>query len=133
MTANNSSKQILLVDDDFDVVEQLQMILQADGYTVITADSQASGEEALLSAKPDLAIFDLMMENSDSGFVLAHYLKNLYPQTPVILLTAVAAVTGMSFNSQNSEARNWTQVDKILDKPVRPEQLRAEVSRWLQA
>ncbi|HYK88492.1 MAG TPA: hypothetical protein VE398_06965, partial [Acidobacteriota bacterium] len=81
--------------------------------------------------RPALAIFDLMMEEKDSGFVLSYQIKKLYPDTPVIMLTAVAGATGLSFATQNPEAQSWTKVDKLLDKPVRPEQLRAEVRRLL--
>ncbi|MBN2339110.1 MAG: hypothetical protein JXP48_11275, partial [Acidobacteria bacterium] len=56
----------------------------------------------------------------------------LYPGTPLILLTAVAGATGLSFSALYPEARSWIQVDRILDKPVRPEQLRSEVRRLLQ-
>ena len=91
----------------------------------------ALGEEAILKVKPDLAVLDLMMEEKDSGFVLSHEFKKLYPDMPVILLTAVAGATGLSFTTQGSDAQSWIKVDKIMDKPVRPEQLRAEVSRLL--
>jgi CheY-like chemotaxis protein len=81
--------------------------------------------------KPDLAILDLMMEEKDSGFVLSHQIKKLYPELPIILLTAVVGATGLSFAAQRSDEQSWIKVDKIMDKPVRPEQLKAEVSRLL--
>jgi len=37
----------------------------------------------------------------------------------------------LSFKSQNLDAQSWIKVDKIMDKPVRPEQLKAEVRRLL--
>jgi CheY-like chemotaxis protein len=78
-----------------------------------------------------LAIVDLMMEEKDSGFVLSYQIKKLYPGTPVILLTAVTGATGLSFASQSEEAQSWTKVDRMLDKPIRSEQLKAEVGRLL--
>ncbi len=127
----STGQKILVVDDDLDLLEQVSAILAAEGYEVISADGRASAEEAILNAKPDLAILDLMMEEKDSGFVLGYEIKKLYPETPVILLSAVTGATGLSFASQSSEARSWTRVDKMLDKPVRPEQLKAEVRRLL--
>jgi DNA-binding response OmpR family regulator len=124
-------KKILAVDDDFDLLEQLTAVLTAAGYEVTAADGRAAAEDAILRVKPDLAILDLMMEEKDSGFVLSHQLKKLYPGMPVILLTAVAGATGLSFATQNADARSWIKVDKIMDKPVRPEQLKAEVRRLL--
>jgi CheY-like chemotaxis protein len=124
-------KKILVVDDDFDLLEQLKMVLTAAGYEVTAAEGSKAAEEELLKMKPDLAVLDLMMEEKDSGFVLSHQIKKLYPGTPLILLTAVAGATGVSFNTQNVEAQSWIKVDKILDKPVRPEQLKEEIRRLL--
>jgi len=124
-------KKILVVDDDIDMLEQVALILKAEGYQVIQAQGQKEGEEALLTTIPDLAVLDLMMENMDSGFVLCHHVKRLFPETPVILLTAVKAATGLDFNPQSDEAASWVKADVVLDKPVRPEQLRQEVRRLL--
>ena len=119
------------MDDDLDLLEQMKVILTAAGYEVAVAEGQSGGEDAVLSMKPDLAILDLMMEEKDSGFVLSHQIKKLYPGLPVILLTAVSGATGLSFNTQNPEAQSWVKVDKIMDKPVRPEQLKEEIRRLL--
>jgi DNA-binding response OmpR family regulator len=127
----NEQKKILVVDDDIDLLEQVAMVLRADGYKVIQAQGQKEGEEALLSTVPDLAVLDLMMEHMDSGFVLCHEVKRLFPETPVILLTAVKANTGLDFHPGSDEAASWVKADLVMDKPVRPEQLKQEVRRLL--
>ena len=124
-------KKILVVDDDIDMLEQVALILKKEGYQVIQAQGQKEGEEALLTAIPDLAVLDLMMENMDSGFVLCHHVKRLFPETPVILLTAVKAATGLDFSPTSQDAASWVKADVLLDKPVRPEQLKQEVRRLL--
>ena len=123
--------KILVVDDDIDILEQMAAMLTAANYEVIAAEGRAAAEEAILKTKPDLAILDLMMEEKDSGFVLSHQIKKLYPDMPVILLTAVTGATGLSFASQSPDERSWIKVDRIMDKPVRPEQLKAEIHRLL--
>jgi CheY-like chemotaxis protein len=125
------TKKILVVEDDIDQLDHISMILKADGYDVIKAQGQVEGEEAILSAIPDLAILDLMMENMDSGFVLCHEIKRLYPDTPVILLTAVKSETGVDFSPKSKGAASWIKADVMLDKPIRPEQLRIEVQRLM--
>jgi DNA-binding response OmpR family regulator len=124
-------KKILVVDDDLDLLEQMTSVLSAASYEVIAAEGRAAAEEAILKIKPDLAILDLMMEEKDSGFVLSHQIKKLYPDLPVILLTAVTGATGLSFDSQRPDSRSWIHVDAIMDKPARPEQLKAEIRRLL--
>ncbi len=127
----SAKKKILVVDDDPDILDQVTATLTAAGYETLSAEGRTEAEEALLKARPDLAILDLMMEEKDSGFVLSYQVKKLYPDTPVILLTAVTGATGLSFAARSAEEQSWTKVDKILDKPVRPEQLKAEVRRLL--
>jgi CheY-like chemotaxis protein len=122
--------EILIADDDPDQVKQLQLVLTAAGYRVRAARSQAETEELLLMGAPDLAILDLMMEQRDSGFVLSHFIKRLFPQVPVILLTAVTAETGIDFGTGGS---SWIKADRVLHKPVRPEQLRQVVAQLLVA
>jgi len=127
----DTPKKILVVDDDIDLLEQVATILAGDGYDVRQAQGQEEAEELLTSFIPDLAVLDLMMENMDSGFVLCHDIKKLYPGTPVIILTAVQAATGLDFKARSEEAGSWVNADVLLDKPVRPEQLKAEVRRLL--
>ena len=124
-------KNILVVDDDIDLLEQVALVLASEGYNIIKAQGQKEGEEALLTTIPDLAVLDLMMENMDSGFVLCHHVKRLYPDTPVILLTAVKAATGLDFHPNSDEAASWVKADLVMDKPVRPEQLRNEARRLM--
>jgi len=125
-------KKLLLVDDDLDILEQLSLALGGEGYEVVTAQGRKEGEEILMLGRPDLAIIDLMMEEMDSGFVLCHEMKKLYPDMPVIILTAVTAATGLDFHARSDEARSWVKADALLDKPVRFEQLKEEVLRLLQ-
>jgi CheY-like chemotaxis protein len=124
-------KKILVVDDDPDIVEQVTLILKQDGHDVHAAGTEAEAEEILLSIKPDLAILDLMMEDKDSGFVLCHRIKRLYPDTPVMMVTAVKAATGLSFAADSAQQQSWLKADLLMDKPIRAERLRSDVNRLL--
>ncbi len=126
-----SKAKILVVDDDPDMVEQLALLLQAEGYEVLAAGSQEEAEQLLMTARPDVAIVDLIMEQQDSGFILCHEIRKLYPGTLVILLTSVKAATGISFATTSAEQQSWVKADRLLDKPVRPEQLENEIRRLL--
>lgn len=125
--------RILIVDDDPDIIEQLSALLKHEGYQVAACESCAAAEQTLMAFQPDLAVLDLMMEQHDSGFVLCREVKRLYPETPVILLTSVKAATGLSFSPVSPDAQNWVKADRLLDKPIRPEQLRNEIRRLLSA
>lgn len=123
--------RILVVDDDPDITDQLSLLLKSEGYEVVVAGGQEEGEQALLTTRPDLAIVDLMMEEKDSGFILCHEIAKLHPGTPVILLTSVSAATGLSFAATSDEQRSWVKADRLMDKPIRPEQIKHEVRRLL--
>jgi len=124
-------KKILIVDDDMDYLEQIKFYVEGFGFNTITAESQKEGEEILETEKPDLAIFDLMMENKDSGFILSYKIKKKYPDVPVIIATAVAAETGVIFGIDTQEERNWIKADQYLEKGIRPDQLHREINKLL--
>ena len=129
---NLQGKTIFIVDDDFDYLFQLKFQISQWGCNVVTADSQREAENILEHLKPDLAILDLMMENEDSGFVLSYKMKKKYPDVPVIIATAVSAETGMNFSISNDDDRKWIKADLYLEKGIRPEQLKMEITKLLQ-
>lgn len=124
-------KTILIVDDDMDYLFQLKLKVENFGFEVVTADGQREGEKIIESIQPDLAIFDLMMENEDSGFILSYKIKKKYPGVPVILATAVTAETGMGFDLSETSNREWIKADLILDKGIRGDQLEKEIKKLL--
>jgi CheY-like chemotaxis protein len=126
-----AASRILLVDDDQDFLEQQALRLRAAGYAVTSAEGAGPARERLDQAKPDLAIIDLMMEEMDGGIVLAHELKKRRPDLPIIMVTGVTRETGMVFDASAEESRRWLNVEKILAKPVRWEQLRGEIEALL--
>ena len=127
----DGSKTVLVVDDDIDFMAQEKFHLEQAGYKVITAGSRKEAEQILERQRPDLALVDLMMEELDGGFTLCYHIKRKDRTIPVILVTAVASETGMSFDASTSEERQWVMADAVLAKPVRFEQLKREVDRLL--
>ena len=123
------NKTILIVDDDIDYLFQTQLKLEKFGYKTITAESQKEAELILDKTKPDLAILDLMMENEDSGFILSYKMKKKYPDVPVIIATAVAAETGITFDINDENNRKWIRADLFLDKGIRSDLLKTEIER----
>jgi len=122
---------VLLADDDPDYLFQVAFYLRSSGYEVVAVESQAEAEQVISKMKPDLAVFDLMMESDDSGFILCYKLKRRYPEVPVILATAVARETGITFGLSSDQDRDWIRADLYLEKGVRPEQLDLEIKKLL--
>ncbi len=121
-------KTILIVDDDPDYMFQIGLQVESFGFNVIKAEGRKKGEEILKKTKPDLCIFDLMIETQDSGFILAYKCKQMYPDVPVIIATAVTTETGMVFKVETDEDKSWIKADKLLEKGIRKDQLEREIN-----
>lgn len=128
---NLQEKKILIADDDMDILNQLSVQIKKMGFSVLAAETQKEAEKLIEEQKPDLAIFDLMMDNRDSGFILSYQLKKKYPDVPVIIATAVTAETGMIFEPESPDQRQWIKADRYLEKGIRPEQLEKEIRQLL--
>lgn len=124
-------KIVLIADDDMDYLFQLKMKVESIGFEVIEADSQKEAEKVIERVKPDLAIFDLMMENEDSGFILSYKMKRRYPDVPIIIATAVTSETGISFDGADEGASRWIKADLFLEKGMRTDQLQREINKLL--
>ncbi|MBU1370489.1 MAG: response regulator [Bacteroidetes bacterium] len=128
---SNEKKLILIADDDADYLFQMEAMVKNLGYRVKTAESQAEAEKMLDTIKPDLAIFDLMMEQEDSGFILAYKAKRKHPDMPIIIASAATAETGFTFDLYNENDRNWIKADLYLEKGIRSDQLHREINKLL--
>jgi two-component system, OmpR family, response regulator len=126
-----SNYTILIVDDDMDYLFQTKLRIEKIGYKTITAESQREAELIIEKFRPDLAIIDLMMENEDSGFILSYKMKKKYPDVPIIIATAVAAETGISFDINDENNRKWIRADSFLEKGIRAEILQKEIEKLL--
>jgi CheY-like chemotaxis protein len=126
-----SNYTILVADDDPDYLYQTITNLERSGYKTVAVENQSEAELYISKFKPDLAIFDLMMENDDSGFILCYKIKKKYPEVPVILATAVSHETGLSFSLDSEHEKSWIRADRYLEKGIRAEQLDQEIMNLL--
>ncbi len=86
-------KKILVADDEPDILRTISIMLEGEGYDVITA---TNGEDAVHKARsdnPDLIILDIMMPQMD-GLEAQGRLKNdaSTSNIPVIFLTAKSSM-----------------------------------------
>src|SRR5437660_1823770 len=66
---------IHLVDDDAFIVEAYSRKLLQGGFEVETAGGGAAAQEALLRAKPEVVVLDLMLPQFN-GFELINYIRS---------------------------------------------------------
>lgn len=113
------SAKILVVDDDPDVLEAIGIVLEANGYTVITAQDGVDGLNKLKEGKPDLMILDLLMPRLD-GFGVCKELKDprwaKYAHIPIIILSSVREEA--SRRRYELETGLQLDVDDYVEKPI---------------
>ena len=80
-------KKILLIDADSAIRHVLVRILIDEDYGTVSAADGESALEYAAGVKFDLILLDLKMPEKD-GWASFQELSNLYPQVPIILMTA---------------------------------------------
>lgn len=129
----NDTTTILLVDDDEVFLQRQQEALEHAGYLVVTASGRNEAEQIGATRTFDCAVVDLMMEEADGGFVLAHHLRKVHAELPIVLVTDVTGETGLHFGAVSEIEKKWIKADTVLAKPIRFEQLHREIKRLLAA
>lgn len=122
---------ILVVDDDREFVEATTTLLEAKGYTTLTASNGEEGYKTAKEKKPHLMLLDVMMAHDSDGFDTARRLKE-DPATkylPVIMITGVKQAKGLPFSFEPDD--DWLPVKAVLDKPVKPEDLLNTIAKAL--
>ena len=81
---------VLVVDDEFDILEALKGILELEGYRVLGASNGAQALSAMRQTTPDLVLADLMMPVMDGLELLkAMGADERLSRVPVVLMSAL--------------------------------------------
>ena len=115
-----SSKRILVVEDEKDVVDLLSLNLRkAGGFIVASASDGATGLIKARETKPDLIILDLMLPKM-SGLEICKILKTdpATRQIPVLMLTAKAEeidrIVGLELGADDYVVKPFSPREVIL-------------------
>ena len=117
-SADPSGKKVLIVDDDFEIIEAVRYALEGAGYEVVLARDGNQGLALAERENPDLMILDMMMPKR-SGFLVLEKLRRLRDEPlPVIMITgnegsrhkAYAELLGVS-----DYIRKPFAMDRLLD------------------
>jgi two-component system alkaline phosphatase synthesis response regulator PhoP len=128
-----SGKKVLLVDDDPDIRDAVTVILEAQGYEVVTAKNGLECFDKLSVEKPDLLILDLLMPKMD-GFDVYKELKSSkwaeFHSMPIIILTSVREEA--SLRRYKLETGQALSTDDYIEKPIVPDILIRSVNKQLE-
>jgi two-component system alkaline phosphatase synthesis response regulator PhoP len=120
-----SSKTILIVDDELDLVETIRFPLELEGYTVLVS---CNGEDALNQARremPHLILLDVMLPKLD-GYKVCRLLKfdEKYKHIPILMLTA-------KVQEKDKAMGKDAGVDEYIGKPFDIDELVQKVKSYL--
>ena len=113
---------ILIVDDELDNRELLGIILEHEGYLVLTAASAQEALSVLARHSPDLILLDIMMPDMD-GYQLAAKIKG-NPATQDIPIAMISALDDRNSMMRAQRAGADAFFTKPMDRSEMCEQVR---------
>lgn len=125
MSKTQHKPVILVVDDQPENIDVLSSILRSDYKVKAATNGEKALQIALQKDLPDLIMLDVMMPGID-GYEVCRRLKQdeRAGDVPVIFVTAL----------QGEKDREMATISGGVDyinKPVKPEEVRVKVSRYL--
>ena len=126
MDDDKTTKRILCIEDEPEMIDLIRLILGRRGFEVSGANGGMAGIKAVRSELPDLVLLDLMMPDMD-GWEVYQQMKadEATRHIPVIVVTAKAQsidkVLGLHI----------AKVDDYIAKPFSPQELLTSVEKAL--
>lgn len=117
---------IVCVDDSYQICQQMQKILEEDGYKFIGIQDSIKALPTLIETKPDLIFLDLVMPVAN-GYEICTQIRRVsgLKETPVIILTGNDGIV------DRVRAKMVGSSD-FLSKPVNAEKVLATVKKYLE-
>lgn len=104
----------MVVDDDRVMVSLLTMLLQMEGFEVVSPDPAESIAAQVVAARPDLVLMDVLMAQADGIDILDQLRSN-----PDMMSLQVIMTSGMDVEDKCRQHG----ADAFLLKPYTPDQL----------
>lgn len=115
------AEKILIVDDDLETLRLIGMMLQKQGYQILSSKDGSEALSLAFSERPDMIVLDIMLPDPD-GYEVARRLR-ADPQTanmPILMFTAKSQL-------EHKVAGYEAGADDYLTKPVHPSELIARI------
>lgn len=134
MTKSYSPATILVVDDDEAIRKSFAYFFEDCGYQILEACNGREGLDIFQRSRPDLVFTDLLMPEM-SGLDLLAALKELSPETPVIVISgigivadAIKAVKLGAWDFITKPVYSMTEMEIVAKRALENVELRHEVS-----
>lgn len=118
-------KRIAIVDDDERIVELIELVLSAEGYSVCSITESEKAFDRIKEYRPDLVLLDLMMPVVD-GWRVLEQLRCHHTTSPIPVLV-VTAKSGCEEDAR----RNRADIQGLVIKPFEFDDLLSKVDQLL--
>jgi DNA-binding response OmpR family regulator len=105
-------RTVLLVDQDPHFRAGLRLELEAAGFNVGEAANGKEGERTALRIRPDAILLDLMLEQVDTGGLIAQRLREIGEKFPIYIISGAAESMYSDLNLDD------IGVARVFSKPV---------------
>jgi DNA-binding NtrC family response regulator len=123
--------RVVVIDDEVNAAAALETLLREDGFDVERAHDGRSGLQIIDKFDPDVVLTDLRMTGMD-GIELLARIKEVHPETMVILMTAYGtvktAVKAMKLGAEDYLAKpvDIDELEVVLQKALEKKRLLQE-------
>lgn len=121
---DKDKKNIVIIDDDYEIVQSLSHAFESLGYKVASAYDGNAGLAMVETKEPDLVILDLMMPKRSGFLVLERLRQSEQKPCPVIMITA-------NDGRRHQRYAEILGVNEYLHKPFTVDSLLKRVSELL--
>ncbi len=118
-----NSKKILIVDDDYDVLEACQLALVDDGHDAIRASSGSEAIEKYFVFRPDIVFMDVRMPGMDGYEAFLSIRKR--DGDARIVLTSSYALDDKKYKNAKSKS-----LAGMINKPIEWEDMEQMIKRY---
>lgn len=123
MLIQHAPKRILVVDDEPDILEFLRIILEEEGYAVVTSDNGEYLERLPNEGHPHLILMDVLLSGKDGREIV----KSLKSQQETRNIPTIM----FSAHPSAEETVRQAGADDFLAKPFNIDTLLAKIAYYL--
>ncbi len=119
--------KVMLIDDDFAVVDLLKTLLDMEGYIVIPYFLEGDIIESIQQNEPDVVLMDVYLQTSPDNELEGLNILSQIREDPKLSGIKVILSSGINFHLESEEAG----ADGFLLKPYMPEELLGLINQVL--
>ncbi len=117
--------KLLLIEDEAGVQDYFKAVVSRMGHDLLTADDGPSGIKLIQDEPADVIMTDLNMPGEPSGMALVRKIRELRPETPVIV------VSGFPTKERLDECKELG-IEDFLTKPFEMTFFSSVITRLLE-